>query len=62
MEEAIFMEGQKLTFDEELSKVLSNYKEEDIAFFNNIVQEATAYIIEPEMMFNVIIKEDGSNG
>ena len=56
------MEGQKLTFDEELSKVLSNYKEEDIAFFNNIVQEATPYIIEPEMMFNVIIKEDGSNG
>lgn len=56
------MEESKLTLQQEFTQAISKYKEEEILFFNDIVQAVTPYIVEPEVIFSVITKEDGSNG
>lgn len=57
-----FLNNIDITLDQEIKKVLSIYTAEKLLIFKTLVHETDIHRTETNINYNVIIKEEGSNG
>lgn len=56
------MEENSKTLEKEKELLMSYYSEDDISFFESLLNEVSALTSENMMFFSYYKKEDGSNG
>ncbi len=56
------MSDTKLLLETEKENLLSMYSNEEIAFYEDAVQESASYIVGEQVVNNIVVKGDGSNG
>jgi hypothetical protein len=54
--------SKKISVDGDLKKLLSNYKQEEILFFEKIMEDVEKYKAETMTTNNIVVLETGSNG
>jgi hypothetical protein len=54
--------SKKISLDGDLKKLLSNYKQEEILFFEKIMEDVEKYKAETMTTNNIVVLETGSNG